>query len=207
MQAAPILKTASLALALTALSLPSWAGTGPSALASAPASSLKILGDSTLHTWTVNAKSLSVTASLKASKDEALLEGVAKGGMASLSVTVGVEGLKSTESSGMDKNMDKALESDKFPEISFVMKSYSLKDGQAALLGSLSIHGVAKDVSLTGQVSAKAPGMEVKGSYDLLMSDYGVKPPVMMLGTVRVKDKVSIVYDLELDPASPAEKH
>ena len=30
------------------------------------------------------------------------------------------------------------------------------------------------------------------------MSDYGIKPPVMMLGTVRVKDKVSIAYDYQL---------
>jgi polyisoprenoid-binding protein YceI len=98
----------------------------------------------------------------------------------------------------MDKNMRNALESDKAPQITFSLKSYTLEGETVTAKGSLSIHNVAKDVELKGVLTAKGGALQVKGSYDLLMSDYGVKPPVMMLGTLKVKDLVTIAYQFDL---------
>jgi polyisoprenoid-binding protein YceI len=86
------------------------------------------------------------------------------------------------------------------PEIRFSLTGYELKDGAVAAAGQLSIHGQTRDVVLPGSVTAKANGVNVKGSYGLKMSDYGIKPPVMMLGTIRVADALTISYDFDLLP-------
>lgn len=38
----------------------------------------------------------------------------------------------------------------------------------------------------------------VDGEQPLLMSDYGIEPPKMMLGTVKTDDKALVKYHLEL---------
>ena len=202
------LALASLALALTA-SVPAQAklkaskpkpaaaqAVALSALTADAKSSLKILGDSTMHKWTVNATKLELTASAPGSAWEAAQKGKLEG----LKLSVIVDGLKSTESGSMDKNLYKAMESEKFPNISFAMTSYVIKAGEVSAKGDLSIHGVSKPVELKGKIAGTDKGVSVVGSFDLLMSDYGVKPPVMMLGTVKVVDKVSIAYDFALEP-------
>jgi polyisoprenoid-binding protein YceI len=160
----------------------------PVVLQQAAASSLKILGDSTLHKWEAVAQSLTISA-------------VKEGDLyKSLNLAVGVKGLKSNENASMDKNMYKALEASKFEEIHFAMASYEIKGEDVTAKGALTIHGTVKDVELKGKISQAGGNLAVKGSHDLLMSDYGIKPPVMMLGTVRVADKVTIAYDFTLEP-------
>ena len=41
-------------------------------------------------------------------------------------------------------------------------------------------------------------GVAVKGAYELNMSDYGVRPPVLMFGAIKVADKVAVEYDFAL---------
>lgn len=175
------------------------AATAPVALKASEASVVKVLGDSTLHKWDAKASVLSITGEL-APKAGSLLEQVKAGALSKLALVIAVEGLKSNEGKSMDKNMHKALESDKFKEISFNMTGYSVAGDVVTAKGSLSIHGVAKDVELKGTLSAKGDAINVKGSFDSMMNDWGVKPPVMMMGTVRVADKISIEYDFDLAP-------
>lgn len=166
-------------------------------LKAAQGSSLKVLGDSTLHKWEASASQLSISASADGSGE--LLALAEKGGLKSLELKAAVEGLLSNENESMNKNMYKAMESVKFPEISFVMSGYDIKGDEVTARGSLTIHGVSKEVELKGRLSGKDGSLEVKGSFPMLMSDFGVKPPVMMLGTVRVADKISIAYDFSLE--------
>jgi polyisoprenoid-binding protein YceI len=195
--AAPAAKTAKARKAAKA-PVAAAAPAGPRVLHAAPGASLQILGDSTLHGWKASASSLTITGSLN--KPGEPLAAAQAQGLSSLELACGVTGLHSGEGSGMDKNMVKTLEASQFPEIRFKLSSYELKDGAVTAKGDLSIHGVSKTVELPGTVSAKDGGLAVKGHYGLKMSDYGVKPPVMMMGTVRVKDDVDIAYDFVLIP-------
>jgi hypothetical protein len=172
----------------------------PLALSSTPATDLEVLGDSTLHKWKAQATQVLIQASL-APGQSTVWDAVQAGALKALTLSAQVAGLKSTEGGSMDKNMHATMEADKVPAISFVMAAYRVKEGQVAATGVLSIHGVTKTVELKGAIQGRADCVNVKGSYDLLMSDYGVKAPVMMLGTVRVSDKVSIAYDFALVPA------
>ncbi len=172
-------------------------------LAATKDSSLKILGDSSLHKWEAKAGKLEITGVLSGQKSQWLKQ-LRTGSLNKLSVVVAVEGLKSNEGSSMDKNMRKAMGGEKFPEVRFDLKSYTVKDGDVTAQGTLTIHGVSKEVELKGQLASKDDSVSVKGSYSLLMSDYGIKPPVMMLGTVRVVDKVTIAYDYSLASSTEA---
>ena len=156
---------------------------------------VQIKGDSTLHGWEVNALTVTVNADA-ALKDGALLDQVKAGALKSLALVVPVEGLQSTESKGMDKNIHGDLGADKTPNITFTMSHYRVDGVSVTAQGSLSINGVAKDVTLTGALSAKADGLALEGSYGLKISDYAVKvAPVMFM---RVKDDVTIRYSFSL---------
>jgi polyisoprenoid-binding protein YceI len=159
--------------------------------------SVKIVGSSTLHGWEASAASVSVTALLGASTDS-LTDSVRQGGLVGLDMVLGVDSLKTTESSGMDKNMHHDLESDKFPEIRFSLRSYAVAGLTVTAQGDLNIHGTTKPVTLTGLLVPKNGALSLSGGASLLMSDYGVKPPVMMFGTVKVADQVKIVYGFKL---------
>jgi len=156
-----------------------------------------IEGQSTLHGWRVSTGAVTVTARVEKSVS-GLLQEISGGGLKGLDLVLGVDSLTSTEGSGMDKNMHKTLESDKFPAISFSLKSYRLEGLTVTAQGDLGIHGQTKPVTLTGLLSSEEGGLSLKGSYPLLMSDYGVKPPVMMFGTIHVADQVKIVYSFKL---------
>jgi polyisoprenoid-binding protein YceI len=172
---------------------------GALALSSTTTASLKILGDSTLHHWQAKAASLEIRGELKEANGD-LLSQVEGGALLSLSLSADVEALKSAESASMDRNIYKAMESQKFPKITFFLRTYQIENGEATAKGPLSIHGVTKDVELKGKLLTHDGLLNVKGSYPLLMSDYGVKAPVMMLGALRVVDKVLIDYDFDLLP-------
>ena len=157
---------------------------------------VKIEGQSTLHGWEASAGAATITAAV-AGDGGGLFEEISKGELKSLDLRLDVGSLKSTEGGGMDSNMHKTLESDKFPAISFNMKSYALDGLTVTAHGDLSIHGQPQSVTLTALLDSK-DGVTVEGRYPLLMSGYGVKPPVMMFGAVRVADKVTIVYSFKL---------
>ena len=167
-------------------------------LKAAAGTQLTVNGDSTMHKWKADAQDVVITAEQVKAGD--LLAAVQGQGLAKLQLVAKAGSLKSNEGKSMDKNMHKAMEAEKFPEISFALAGYELKGDEVAAKGTLTIHGTAKEVVLPGKVSAKDGGVNVKGSYDLKMSDYGIKPPVMMMGTIKVADALTIAYDFTLVP-------
>ena len=63
--------------------------------------------------------------------------------------------------------------------------------------GQLTIAGVQKDVALTGTAQPQADTLVMNGQYDLRMSDYGIKPPTLLLGAIKVADPVVIHFHLK----------
>jgi polyisoprenoid-binding protein YceI len=149
-----------------------------------------------MHKWEANAVTVTVAAAADL-KPGALLAQLKSGSLKSLELVVPVAGLQSTESKSMDKNMHNDLGGDKTPNITFSMKRYSVAGATVTAQGSLSINGVAKDVTLTGLLAETADGLALSGSYGLKISDYAVKvAPVMFM---RVKDDVTIKYSFDLN--------
>ncbi len=173
----------------------------------APESALWLVGDSTLHPFTSRTTTLNLsaemntTASAATSTTHALLQ---KGALSQLQLTIPVKGLKSKEAA-LDKNLYKALKEEKNPDILFRLSTYDVSPSTVSAMhatlvanGTLTVAGKDQTIVLKMDAVQEETGLHVEGHYPLLMSDYGIKPPTMMMGTIRVKDQVVIHFDLHL---------
>jgi polyisoprenoid-binding protein YceI len=100
----------------------------------------------------------------------------------------------------MNDHMRKALKVDQHPAIEFRLASYSIESTNAVLKGKLTIAGNAKDVQIDGTVVQTDNLVQVKALKQIVMSEWGVKPPSLMLGTMKVKDKVTVGFNVVLKP-------
>ncbi len=155
-------------------------------------STLQVEGTSTLHDWSLDASELTGNAAVTVADNK--VSAIDK-----LNFTVKVEGLKSHKS-GMDKNTYKALKSDQHPtimyEFSRVISIADVAGGQLIKTGGkLTIAGVTKSIYL--DVTAKTTGgISFNGSTTFKMSDYGVEPPVALMGTVKTGDEITIKFNV-----------
>lgn len=112
-------------------------------------------------------------------------------------IAIPTASLKSTKD-GIEKNMYKALKADKFADITFRTKSIEKTAHGVRALGTLTIAGVAKDVTVDFVVQRAGTRLSLAGELPLLMTDYGVVPPKAMMGMMRTEPKVVISLALTL---------
>jgi polyisoprenoid-binding protein YceI len=113
----------------------------------------------------------------------------------------------STGSEGRDKDMHKALSSDRYPTIYFVIQNVEAPsfplgvaehtDTLLTIQGRLSIAGVERVKRFSGRVRVKDGRLWVRGESRFKMSDFGIKPPQYLL--FRVKDEVGVGFDVLLE--------
>ena len=187
-------------LAAVVLAAGAWAR-GQIALSLTPTSALSFTGTSTVKDWKCSAPVL------QAVVDAAGADAAAKilaGEKAVRTVTLTIAAAKLDCKNGtMNGHMRKALNATAQPNIIFTLSSYDLSGAPAArtgvLLGTLSINGTAQAISLIATFEDAGNGaLRVKGDHKLMMTKYGVKPPTLMLGTIKVGDEVSVSFDLVL---------
>jgi len=100
---------------------------------------------------------------------------------------------------------EKVLDVAKFPEITFASSSVSAakktsEGWDLTLSGNLKLHGVEKAVSLPLHVRAKANELRGDGELSVLQTDYGITPVKVGGGSVKVKDKLKITFDIVARP-------
>ena len=101
----------------------------------------------------------------------------------------------------MNGHMQKALKADKHPTISWRMTSYRVEGTNVVMNGRLTIAGTENPIELRGTGTADNAGtIRFKGSTKFKMTEYGVKPPTLMLGSMKVGDPVTVGFDLVLNP-------
>jgi hypothetical protein len=103
----------------------------------------------------------------------------------------------------MDEHMLKALRAETHPVIEFRLASYEVARGgdgvQGTLTGTLTLAGVSRTISIPAQARPGDDGvLRVTGAYPLAMPDFGMKPPTLMLGTLKVDPTVTVRFDLAL---------
>jgi hypothetical protein len=103
----------------------------------------------------------------------------------------------------MNEHMLKAIKAEENPSIEFRLQSYDLaREGEGAsatLQGMLKLGGVEKPVTITAVTKAATDGaLQVTGTYELRMTEYGLKPPKLMMGAFKVNDPVKVNFDLLL---------
>ena len=70
--------------------------------------------------------------------------------------------------------------------------------GAVTLGGELTIAGQTKPVSIAATVTQTDAGFRVVGRAPIRMTEFGVRPPSLMLGTMRVADAVTVHFDVVL---------
>jgi len=171
-----------------------------------PSSKLWLTGDSTLHPYASTATAMDLVLEASSEKPNAQISKlILDRKVSKLELTIPVKGLKSGEK-GLDKNMYAALKADKNPDILFRMSGYEASVSTASaqggiavrVKGTLTITGTSRDVELEALAKETPEGIHLAGGKALNMSDFGVKPPKLFFGALKVKDAVVIHYDLLL---------
>jgi hypothetical protein len=166
-----------------------------------PPSRLWIEGTSTLHRYTAEAKALKIRSDAPPSS---FIKDAPAGRIKVWEVSVRVADLTSGEK-GLDKVMRSALKERDCPEIKFVLTGYKTVPGEPlgfAAYGSLTIAGREQEILLPVELDRERDRPELVGSYKLLMTDYGVKPPTFM-GLIRADNAVTVRFRLVLPPLGP----
>jgi hypothetical protein len=212
-----MIRSLSLAVAAASLvlltALPTPAATGPTralSLVVAPGASLELDGDSSLHRYSAKAHGIEAgvgldSARLPTAAQASDLEGLVRGHfIKTFHLFVPVDNLSSSEK-GLDANMRKALKGDRYKQIRFQMDSYDVlgPPGTAALTvtlhGRLSLAGVERKIDVTAAGVRVRDGLAISGSKDLLMTDYQIKPPTMMLGAIKAKNLITVKFNATLE--------
>lgn len=171
------------------------------ALTLSPESKLWFDGKSTVKDWSCKAPALQATIEVQAATPA---EAIVAGQKPAVTTTFTVPTMKMDCDNGtMNGHMRKALDATKHGEITFALTGYDATpaDGAAngTLRGDLTIKGVTKAIEFPVDfVRDTTGGLRVKGKYALKMTDWGVTPPKLMLGTLKVNEMVTVGFDLLL---------
>ena len=204
--AASVMRVA-LAMAIAAVSLaPAWAD-APTVAGLGAGSRLWLEGNSTLHHYESTATKLEVrmTGTETAANLDALEQMVRKGDVKGLEVSIPVAAMQSGKS-GLDKNMRTALKADANPTITFRLERYEVANATDSLVidahGTLKVAGVEQVIDVRAGAVRNGDVLRIRGEKQLLMTQFGVKPPTMMMGTVKTSDQIVIRFDLRMTPGS-----
>lgn len=154
------------------------------------ASSVNVHGTSNLHDWDMKSNKINGDLNLNASKQ-----------INAITIKIDVKSLKSGKGT-MDEKTYEAFDSKKNPQIVFQMTEaspvkLSENDAEITLTGNLTMAGATKKVSFkTVAKITKSGDYQLKGSVPLKMTDFKMKPPTAMLGTMKTGDGVTIKFDV-----------
>ena len=160
--------------------------------------SVTIKGTSSLHDWEMKSDKGRVEVILGLGNNAKLV------GLTGLKFSIEAESLKSAKSM-MDNNAYKALKTGSAKQISFILTSATITQVnetsyQVKALGKLTVAGTTKDTDVTAEVkySNTDKSYIVTGTKKLKMTEYNVKPPSFMLGTVKTGDEISISFKTKI---------
>lgn len=156
-------------------------------------------GTSTVRSWSCKAPTIDAAIDAESGAPAAVLAG--QKAVKTVALTFPVNKLD-CENKTMNGHMWKALNADKHQVIRFTLSGYELAKADAVtgtLQGSLLLNGQTKPITVKAQFAQADGGLRVTGKYDLTMTDWGVEPPKLMLGTLKVGEVVSVNFDLVLN--------
>jgi polyisoprenoid-binding protein YceI len=185
---------------LSTIVLTAWAALPP--IDFQPESKLWVDGTSTVRSYSCRATSLqgSVTA---AGSEVGLAIAELQKAVRTVEVSVPVQSLECGNGT-MNGHLRNALKMQTSPTIKFQLSQYDVipggaTEGTVKLKGNLTIAGQERPITIDATLAAEADGtLRVKGSKEILMSEFGVRPPTLMLGTLKVRDRVVVNFDVVL---------
>ena len=151
---------------------------------------INVHGTSNVHDWDMKPNKINGDLGVTASKQ-----------ISTLLIKLEAKSLKSGNGIMDGKTYD-AFDYKKNPNIIFQLTEASTvklsnQDGEVTLTGNLTMAGQTKKINIKAICKITKTGdYQIKGSVPLKMTDYGMKPPTAMLGTMKTGDAVTIKFDV-----------
>jgi polyisoprenoid-binding protein YceI len=172
-----------------------------------PESKIVLAGGSNVHDWACKSSAFQATIEMDSAYQTLPMTELTKP-IRKVAVTIPVKSLKCGKGK-MDENMYKALREPQFPEIKYELASYEVDAARttrdsfvAKTVGDLTVAGTTARVEIPITALRKDGGsMAGEGTLNLKMTDFGIKPPVALLGTLRTKNEITISFNVLLDKA------
>ena len=170
-----------------------------------PASQVTVEGTSSMHDWHCKTDKLNAYVDVDPGYTKDLTK-VARP-IAAVRVNIVVKTL-SCGNSQMDRNMYSTLKADENQLIKYTLTGYDLLSGSvsptsfaAKTDGTLSIAGQTKPIEMKISAERQSDGKAVAtGEQLLLLSDFGIKAPSFMFGTLKVGNEVKVKFTLKAGP-------
>jgi polyisoprenoid-binding protein YceI len=151
-------------------------------------------GTSSLHDWTSEVTKVEWSGQL-------LTEGTTLKAINNVIVTINVESIKSSQGGTMDEKTYEAFKSDKYPTITFKLTSATVTGATINAKGTLTMAGVTKPITMNVAAKVNADGtVRLSGSQLINMKDYKMVPPKAVMGTIKVGEKVTVLFELVVTP-------
>ena len=119
----------------------------------------------------------------------------------SIRIVMGVRSIKSDMGTVMDNKTYKALRADADPKITFLLDapvtvlSSGGQEKPIALQGHLTLAGVTRPVALwVDHFEVMTDSMRFEGRQTIKMTDFGVKPPSALFGTLKAGPDITIYF-------------
>ena len=159
--------------------------------------SIELAGTSSLHDWTETSEAGTGSAVFTVNSNDEVTS------LSAMTFTLAAKSLKS-EHKIMDNNTYKALKTNTHPNINFVLTSAKITplsgdNYEIKCEGKLTIAGTTNNTEITGtgKYNAANKSFTIKGSKKMKMTDYKVKPPTVLLGTIKTGNDITISYTIK----------
>lgn len=177
--------------------LPAWnAPVGPAAPLppfSIASGTVRVTGTSNVHGW--NCTTSRVTGTFQGEAAEGAITSVSN-----LSVTVPVAALDCRNGT-MNTNLRRAMNANAQPNVRFALASATVSGRTITGNGQLTINGMTRAMAIRADVQPAPNGrFRITGSVPVTMSQFGVTPPVAMMGAMRTGDRVTVAFDVTVAP-------
>ena len=153
-----------------------------------------VSGTSTVRGWTCEVTGSARVTAGSSTPVRGLADGIQA---ATLTVPVGDFVCPDEE---MTEHLLDALRADEFPEITFRLARYEASGQGAVTTGTLTILDATEEVSFPLFLTPSGSGVQIEGQLALDMTTYGVEPPVVMLGLMRVRPRIRIQFSGIITP-------
>jgi polyisoprenoid-binding protein YceI len=95
---------------------------------------------------------------------------------------------------------DEVLEVERFPTIEFQSSRVEASDQggsyRASVTGSLTLHGVSRDVTIDANGALTGTSLRLYGEHQLRQTDFGIKQVSVAAQSIKVKDELKVAFDL-----------
>ena len=122
-----------------------------------------------LHTWTGVSNNILSVMLLDTSNME----------INELAVVVKIASFNS-KNSNRDSNTIEATEALKYPNVSLSSNSIKQANNRLTVKGTLKFHGVSKEIIFDAQKEIIKDEIKVTGNFEILMTDFKIKPPKLL---------------------------